>query len=1063
MMDTDTLPDPEGETPTPPKALPLLAAIIARALRPRPPMTVTDWAGQYRMMSSKDSAEPGPYRVARTPYARMPMDLMSAESPTGQVVLMFAAQTAKTTVLGNWLGYLIDRYPGPAMIIQPTLDMAKRYSRQRLAPMIEESPQIKHAVFANRSRSAANTTLLKEYPGGFLAITGANSAAGLRSMPIRDIMADEVDAYPQDVDGEGDPVMLAMARQTTFARSKTILTSTPTIRGFSRIEALFLDCDQKHHYHVPCPHCQELQALEWGTNKPHGLKWHSDKDGFPMPKTAHYVCKHCGAVFDEHHKDKILRTEREGGTACWVSDNPDGPADKMGFHLSGLYSPLGWLSWEQLVEEWHAATEAAKAGDKSLLRAFVNTRLAETWEESGEALRTTELEKRASQRPLGVVPSGGLMLTAGVDVQPDRLECRVWAWGRGERSWLVDREIIYGDPNLPEGTQGSPWQRLTEIIRTPLIHECGAPMQVEATMIDTGGANTQSAYAYCRDRQNLGVYAIKGSSQAGKPVISRPSLVDINYRGRPIAKGLKLWMLGVDTIKHLIFGRLKIDMPGPGYIDLPAELAKTDEFEQLTSERLITTLHRGHPRLVWALQSGRRNEALDCFDSATEVLTKAGWKRFADVTFDDALATVNMETDALEYQQPTHLIDKPYSGDMVRLKGERIDVLVTPNHRMVTLKKEHQRQPDGSRKWNFDVPPKITPAKDLTVHHALKITATWEGDDAQSVTIPASYNAQGQQIAPAVEVDAQDMAAFMGWWVSEGSAIEMRSKTQGNLRRRVSISQVKPQRRGEILHLLERLPWRWHEAGNSFVCTSKQLYEYVLQCGRLQPERSAPQWVKDASPRVIAAFVDAAIAGDGWTQQKKAHHRKSRAYATTSLLLANDMQELFIKLGRAATCRVVQPTAWHICGRSGDQLLTQYHVYERLASRAYLDGGGSGKRGYIGTVEHYDGRVYCATVPNGTLIVRRGWKTFVAGNCAVYAHAGAYHLGINRMREAEWQKREAKLEALATMAGQRTPAPAPEPAAPQSAPAPTPANNGYTRPRSSTRPTPPRRGFGNRR
>ena len=195
------------------RAAALFGELTREFLAPPPVLTVTEWAERSRVLSAKDSAEPGPYRVARTPYALEPQDALSAQSPVEEVVLMWGAQTSKTTIANNWIGYLIDTQPGPLMIVQPTLDMAKRYSRQRLAPMIEESPALKRKVQLNRSRDDANTTLLKEYPGGFLAVAGANSAAGLRSMPIRDLVFDETDGYPLDVDGEGDPIALAEARE----------------------------------------------------------------------------------------------------------------------------------------------------------------------------------------------------------------------------------------------------------------------------------------------------------------------------------------------------------------------------------------------------------------------------------------------------------------------------------------------------------------------------------------------------------------------------------------------------------------------------------------------------------------------------------------------------------------------------------------------------------------------------------------------------------------------------------------------------------------------------------
>jgi phage terminase large subunit GpA-like protein len=581
------------------------AEIWREFFSPTAELTVTEWAERHRILSGKDSAEPGPYRVARTPYAQEPMDCLSAHSPVEEVVLMWGAQTSKTTVGSNWIGYLADINPGPVMIVQPTIDMAKRYSRQRLVPMIEESPVLRRKVKENRSRDEANTTLLKEFPGGFLAIAGANSAAGLRSMPVRDLFTDEEDGYPFDVDGEGDPVQLARARQTTFSRRKHLRTSTPTTRDFSRIEGAYLASD-RCMFHVKCPHCGELQALEWGADAEHGIKWDKTPDGRALPATVRYVCRHGGCEIREHSKPAMMA----GGV--WVPSAPGAQGGRVrGFHLSSLYSPLGWLSWATIVEEWQRARDATRGGDNSLLRVFINTRLADTFEEQGDKADEHQLRRRAGDLPLRVVTWGHFVLTLGVDVQGDRLECYAWAWGRGMERQLVDRAVFYGDPALPESEAGSPWAALTEYRRTPILHISGKPVPVLAAAVDTGGHHTQAVYAYVRAHQHSQVLAIKGSSLTGKAVLGKPSEQDVNWRGQKMKRGVKLWPIGTDTAKAEIYGRLRNAEPGPGYVHLSKHLP-LEVFEQLTSERLVTRYVKGHPRLEWVKPAGRRNEALDC-------------------------------------------------------------------------------------------------------------------------------------------------------------------------------------------------------------------------------------------------------------------------------------------------------------------------------------------------------------------------------------------------------------------------------------------------------------------
>jgi phage terminase large subunit GpA-like protein len=584
----------------------LLAEVLRDYFLPPPRQTVTKWAEANRVLSSKDSSEPGQYRVSRTPYAQEPQDALSAHSQVREVVLMWGAQTSKSTVGMNWIGSVIDLKPGPTMVVQPTLDMAKRFSGQRLAPMIFESDALRRKVSDNKSRDEQNTKLLKEFAGGFLAIAGANSAAGLRSMPVCNLMLDEVDAYPFDVDGEGDPITLARARQTTFPRAKTLQTSTPTLADQSRIEAAYLASDQRQ-YHVPCPHCGERQQLVWGAKTAYGLKWRKDDSGNPLPKTAHYVCRHCAAEIDEHHKPYML------SNGLWVPQNPSAPAHVRGYHLSSIYSPLGWLSWAALVQEWLAATTAQKIDNLGPLQTFINTRLAETYKPEGRGSDAQLLRARAEPYKVGQAPRGALMLVMGVDTQPDRLEARTWAYGRGQESWLVERHIIYGDPNIAEGEPGSPWTRLTEVRRALVPHECGGNMLIEAVGIDTGGHNTQAVYAYARAHHHAGVLALKGASRGKQQVLSKPSAQEVNWRGTKVRSGVQLRLVGTDTVKDLLMGRINIGNAGSGYVHLPNTYNTSDEYEQMTAERLLPHTINGQRQMRWTLPAGKRNEALDCW------------------------------------------------------------------------------------------------------------------------------------------------------------------------------------------------------------------------------------------------------------------------------------------------------------------------------------------------------------------------------------------------------------------------------------------------------------------
>lgn len=620
MGGRDTLPAEDVH-----KAEAIVRAVFAEFLRPPAAITVSQWADTNRMLSGKASSEPGPWRTSRTPYLRQIMDDLSARSAVQEVVVMFGAQLGKSESGNNWLGYIIDNEPGPVMCVQPTTDMAKRFSRQRIAPMLEETPVLRKKVRDNRSRDDANTTTMKDFTGGVLVISGANSAAGLRSMPVRYLFLDEIDAYPLDVDGEGDPVALAEKRTSTFARRKVLKVSTPTTKDFSRIESAYL-ATNANQYHVPCPHCGEHQVLVWGASKNYGLKWRELDDGTPDLASVHYVCEHCGSHIEEHSKPAML-----AGGQWRPTKEASRPGKQTGYHLNALYAPLGWVSWPELVSQWAEAAQAAKHGDVTKLKTFTNTVLGETWEEQGDKVAHHELARRAEDYPLGSVPHGGLLLTMGVDVQGDRIEYRVWAWGRGQESWLVQREIIYGDPAIEEGQPGSVWTQLTERRRTPMLHASGSQLVLSACAIDTGGHHTQQVYRYVRAHAHSHVLAVKGSSRRGKAVLSKPSDVDVTWRGQKIPRGVKLWPVGTDIAKGVIYGRMRQAQPGPGFVHLPKALATTDEFEQLTAERLVTKYIKGHPRMEWVKPAGKRNEALDCAVYAYAAAVWAGIDRWNEL------------------------------------------------------------------------------------------------------------------------------------------------------------------------------------------------------------------------------------------------------------------------------------------------------------------------------------------------------------------------------------------------------------------------------------------------
>jgi phage terminase large subunit GpA-like protein len=441
-------------------------------LAPDPVLTVAEWADRHRVLSSVASAEPGRWSTSRTPYLKEVMEALSVSRRVERVVLMKGGQLGGTETGLNWMGYVIHHVPGPMLFVQPTVEGAKRVSKQRVDALIEASPELSARVKDPRSRDSGNTILMKEFPGGVLALTGANSAVGLRSMPVRYLFLDEVDGYPGDADGEGDPVSLAVQRAATFGNRKIFLCSTPTLKGFSRIEAAYLESDQRI-FEVPCDHCGEFSRILW-----RDIKWPEGSLG-----EAAWHCPHCEYAHAEHRKPVLLAVGRWRATAV-------GDGRTWGFHLSSLYSP--WLTWGEIATEHKAAKD-----DPVRLKVWVNTKLAETWEDrDGEKLDAEGLmERRESYGP--AVPAQAAVLTCGVDVQDDRLELELVGWGRDEESWSVDYKILWGDPS-----DKTVWNDLEGYLSQRFPHETLEDgLRIDAACIDTGGHHTLAAYAFCRGRE----------------------------------------------------------------------------------------------------------------------------------------------------------------------------------------------------------------------------------------------------------------------------------------------------------------------------------------------------------------------------------------------------------------------------------------------------------------------------------------------------------------------------------------------------------------------------------
>lgn len=542
---------------------------VNSAFKPPPDYSIDLWADNYRQLSPEASAEAGQWRTDRVPFQREIMRVIT-DPDVETVVFMKSAQVGATEMMSNIVGYYVDQEPSPILIMQPTLNMAQTYSKDRLAPMLRDTPKLRDKVKDPRTRDAENTTLHKKFTGGHITVVGANSASGLASRPVRILLCDETDRYPPSAGTEGDPINLARKRTTTFWNRKIILASTPTVKDASRIENAFNLSDQRHYY-VPCPECNHEQKLRWKN-----VSWQENQ-----PETATLACESCGAVIPESKKQWMLKKGK------WIAENPESKI--VGFHINELYSPFRKL--EEIVSDFLEAKDHPE-----MLQTFINTSLGECWEENKSMIDTSKLMEKCENYNDETIPDNILFVTAGVDTQKDRLEVQTIGWGDRYEAWVIEYNIIWGDPSTQEV-----WEQLDMFLKRSYTTESGRKLPIKVTCIDSGGHHTQNVYDFCRPRQGRMIFPVKGQSQSGKPIAGRAT--------SSAKQRVYLYPVGTDTAKEFIFSRLNQEEP---LIHFPNTVDE-QYFAQLTSERQIKKIVGGQPKLVWYLPKGKRNEALDTF------------------------------------------------------------------------------------------------------------------------------------------------------------------------------------------------------------------------------------------------------------------------------------------------------------------------------------------------------------------------------------------------------------------------------------------------------------------
>ena len=553
---------------------------ICNILAPPPDLRVSEWADDYRMLSAESSAEPGKWRTDRAPYQKEILDSVS-DPDVETIVIMSSAQVGKTEILNNIIGYHVDYDPSPILLLMPTESLCQSYSKKRLTPMIRDTPTLRDKIKTSKSRDSDNTILEKGFPGGYIAMVGANAPTGLSSRPIRILLADEVDRFPASAGNEGDPLSLAEKRTKNFWNKKKIYVSTPTEKDVSRIAKEYESSTQEE-WCVPCPMCGHFQPFEWERIRFSDITMQ---------------CKYC----KEHMTEYEWKAQLSKGK--YVSKIGSADKNKRGFHLNALTSP--WESWNNIIEDFK---DSKKAG-KDKLKTWVNTTLGLPWEDKdGEGINYKDLIKR-TQYYNCQVPERVLLLTAGVDVQDDRLEIEVVGWGEDKESWGIEYKKIIGDPELKET-----WDKLDKYLTGLFFFNDETPIRVSAVCIDTGGHYTQEAYDFIKPREIRNVFGIKGVSGRNQDYIH--SCTTSNR------EKIHLFNIGVDKGKEALYSRLNIKDYGAGYCHFPKEQDRgydLEYFKSLCSEIRIVRLVNGQPKFQW-IKKYKRNEGLDLRNYATAAL-----------------------------------------------------------------------------------------------------------------------------------------------------------------------------------------------------------------------------------------------------------------------------------------------------------------------------------------------------------------------------------------------------------------------------------------------------------
>lgn len=580
-----------------------IGADLGQLWRPPPRLSLSEWAEEHARLSPESSADVGRYRPY--PYQRAILDAIG-DPRIECVTVMKSARVGFSKMMNFGVAWYVAQDPCPVMIVQPTIGDAEGYSKEEIEPMVRDMPILSGLISPAAKRDGGNTILKKKFAGGILHLVGADSPRGFRRTSIRALFMDEVDGWALTAGEEGDQIKLATKRTETFGNRKIVAGSTPTLESTSRIKRRFEEGDQRYYY-VPCPKCDQPQVLKWSQ-----FHW-TEGD----PSTVHYECEHCGYHIRHEQKrwmvEEAYRRQRNGSTEFgWVASNPSAKGHAS-FHLWTAYSYAANATWEHLAREWEAC-----ANNIEERKTFINTTLGEPWKGEGDKPEWKRLYDRREPFELNKVPAGGHILVAGVDVQRNRIEVEVVAYGPRLESWSVCYRVFGGDTSQLDGGEGTPWQCLGDMLSEEWDHELGGKLSIRTMAVDTGD-QTSTVYQWCSRWPGRRVMAVKGQKEGYAQIVGAPTQTGTTKAGKKSRVALNLWPVGVAKIKEELYSWLKQEKPTD---DSGAELPygwchfpeyPEEYFKQLTAEELIPSYHRGYRRNVWEVtRKNGRNEALDC-------------------------------------------------------------------------------------------------------------------------------------------------------------------------------------------------------------------------------------------------------------------------------------------------------------------------------------------------------------------------------------------------------------------------------------------------------------------